>query len=163
MKTAHIVLCGIFMAAALLFLQSAGTGKTGSESREYYIGTWEVSYTNGLTVFFQLNANGSAVKTVKSVAGSVNGSWKLKSDGALITWADGWRDLIKPDRTNWAYAPGTSLDRPPFNTGTANKIKQNKAVGSKRTEDRGTNDSQTNGPNQVYGPNDNYRNPIPQQ
>ena len=154
MKAAKSIVCGMVTVAAFLVLQSSGAG---AETKEYYIGTWEVSYTNGLTVFFQLNANGTAVKTVKNVAGRVTGTWKLNPDGALITWADGWRDLIKPDKTNAAYAPGASLNNPPFNTGSANKTKKSDAVGSKRHDDRGDSG------NQIYGPNDNYRNPIPPQ
>jgi len=87
---------------------------------EYFADGWQISYET-LVVNFALNRDGTAYKSTPGLPGSVKGTWELSSGAALITWKDGWRDRINADLSNWAYAPGASLEKPPANKGTAKK------------------------------------------
>jgi hypothetical protein len=104
----------------VLLLACTVQAEPAANTKEYYADGWRISYTD-LVVIIALHSDGTANKSIPGLPGSIKGTWEFASGEALITWKDGWRDRIRPDSTNWAYAPGASLDKPPANKGNAVK------------------------------------------
>lgn len=74
----------------------------------FYIGTWKIMTPTGLvSTRFHLFPDFRAVKDHDP---SCQGSWEIVDEQARITWADGWRDLIKLNNQQTFktdYAPNT--------------------------------------------------------
>ncbi|TAL38586.1 MAG: hypothetical protein EPN93_04580 [Spirochaetes bacterium] len=104
----------------ILLLTSYVHAEPEAGTKDYYADGWQISYST-LVVIVALNRDGTANKSIPGLPGSVKGTWEVTSGEALITWSDGWRDKIRADLANWAYAPGASLEKPPANKGVAKK------------------------------------------
>ncbi|MBZ5564587.1 MAG: hypothetical protein LAP13_19485 [Acidobacteriia bacterium] len=83
-----------------------------------FMGRWKVGDGAGGTFEITLQPAGKAHKTL----GQADGTWTVVKGEALITWKDGWRDIIRKSGRKYqkvAYQPGASLDDPPNNTADA--------------------------------------------
>jgi hypothetical protein len=86
--------------------------------RGRYVGRWRVGDGQGHTFTITLNSDGEAKKSM----GSGHGTWTVDSGEAVITWDDGWHDIIRRSGRKYlkaAYSPGTSLSENPSNTAEA--------------------------------------------
>ncbi len=83
-----------------------------------FMGRWKVGDGAGGTFQITLEPAGKAHKTL----GQADGTWRVVKGEALITWNDGWRDIIRksgPKYQKVAYQPGGSLDDSPNNVADA--------------------------------------------
>jgi hypothetical protein len=89
-----------------------------------FVGRWRIVDDKGVTsCYFTLSA--SAAK--KSHAPKVTAKWELVGKEARITWSDGWKDILRPQKDGVlkiAFGPGTSWDDKPANTQHAIKEPQ---------------------------------------
>jgi len=86
--------------------------------RGRFVGRWNVGDGQGNTFTITLNRDGEASKSL----GSHHGTWTVESGEAVITWDDGWRDIIRRSGRKYlkaAYSPGTPLSDNPSNTAEA--------------------------------------------
>jgi hypothetical protein len=86
-----------------------------------FAGAWSIHYTDGTVLVFTLSDGGAGQK----VPGDIAGKWEVVGDTVQITWKDGWRDRIQKTKDgtweNLAFAPSTTFDDEPANTGTAKR------------------------------------------
>ena len=86
--------------------------------RGRFVGQWKVGDGQGHTFTITLSSDGEAKKSM----GSGHGTWTVDSGEAVITWDDGWHDIIRRSGRKYlkaAYSPGTSLSENPSNTAEA--------------------------------------------
>jgi hypothetical protein len=103
----------------VLVLERKGA-KAGGATQ--FVGRWRIVDGAGKTsTFFTLT---SSLEAKKSHAPKVTAKWEVVGNEARITWSDGWKDIIRPQKEGFAklgFAPGTSWDDPPTNTEKAVK------------------------------------------
>jgi hypothetical protein len=87
-----------------------------------FVGRWRIGDEKGQTAsFFTLTKSFDAKK---SYAPTVTAKWEIVGNEARITWSDGWRDILRPQKGSVlkiAFQPGTSWDEKPANTQRAVK------------------------------------------
>jgi len=90
--------------------------------RNHFVGRWEFGTGVGNQTFFvTLDRDGRAHKTV----GSPRGTWKVVGGEAIITWDDGWTDVIRKvgdKHQKFAYEQGRSLTGEPSNVTDAKTL-----------------------------------------
>ncbi len=91
--------------------------------RDFLVGRWVVGHEKkkGERFVITLYADGTARKDNPP---RTDGTWEYCDGHARVTWKDGWRDIIRPDRrgaTKLAFRPGTGFDSEPTNTSEAQK------------------------------------------
>lgn len=96
-------------------------------TKQRFAGRWRIADS-----IFTLSGSLTATK---SHAPKVTGKWEIVGDEARITWSDGWKDVIRPQKKGFqkvAFGPGTSWEDKPANTQVATKeteVDDNKLVG----------------------------------
>jgi hypothetical protein len=89
--------------------------------RGHFVGKWRVGDGAGGTFVITLTRDGEANKTL----GSTHGTWTVENGEAVISWDDGWHDVIRRSGKSFrkeAYSPGSSLSGEPSNTAEAKPI-----------------------------------------
>ncbi len=90
--------------------------------RNHFVGKWEFGTGAGSQTFFvTLDRDGRAHKTI----GSPRGTWTVTDGEAVITWDDGWRDIIRKvgnKHQKFAYEEGRSLSGEPSNVTDAKTL-----------------------------------------
>jgi hypothetical protein len=90
--------------------------------RNHFVGRWEFGTGAGSETFFvTLDRDGRAHKTI----GSPHGTWKVIDGEAIITWDDGWRDIIRKvgdKHQKFAYEAGRPLTGEPSNVTDAKTL-----------------------------------------
>jgi hypothetical protein len=77
-----------------------------------FIGRWRITTHDEGSFFMTLDSSFQAQKTN---SGAKRGNWKIVGNEAYVTWSDGWRNIINPQKgTATAFKPGTSWNDPPF-------------------------------------------------
>ena len=87
-------------------------------------GTWKVSDTSGAPFEIVLTEDGNA--SADRSGEGLTGTWKEDSGAAVITWSEGWTTKIAKDGDSYkkmAWDKGVSMDSPPTNTSSAEKVK----------------------------------------
>ena len=108
--------------ARIEFNDATGEAAPG---RGHFIGRWEVGMGGSVPGSFitTLDRDGSAHKTV----GGHSGTWTYIDGHALVTWDDGWRDIIIEVGKGYekrAYEPGRKLTETPTNVTWAKRANQ---------------------------------------
>lgn len=110
--------------ARIEFTGPAATTTTGTSAapsvtdRGRFVGKWRVGDGAGGTFMITLSPDGEAKKTL----GSGHGTWTVENGEAVISWDDGWHDVIRRSGKKYqkaAYGPGSSLSGDPSNTAEA--------------------------------------------
>ncbi len=86
--------------------------------RGRFVGRWKVGDGAGGTFMITLSPDGDAKKTL----GSGHGTWTVENGEAVVSWDDGWHDVIRRSGRKYmkaAYSPGTPLSDDPSNTAEA--------------------------------------------
>ena len=86
--------------------------------RGRFVGKWNVGDGAGSTFSITLSPDGEARKTL----GDGHGTWTVENGDAVISWDDGWHDVIRRSGKKYmkaAYGPGRSLSEDPSNTAEA--------------------------------------------
>jgi hypothetical protein len=89
--------------------------------RGHFVGKWRVGDGAGGTFVITLSRDGEAEKTL----GSGHGTWTVEDGEAVISWDDGWHDVIRRSGKKFrkeAYSPGAPLSGEPSNTAEATPI-----------------------------------------
>ena len=87
----------------------------------HFVGKWEFGTGSGQNFFVTLDRDGRAHKSI----GSPRGRWTVVNGEAVITWDDGWRDIIRKvgsKHQKFAYEEGKSLDDEPSNVADAKTL-----------------------------------------
>lgn len=107
--------------ARIEFTAPATTATSAGPSvsdRGRFVGKWRVGDGAGGTFMITLSPDGEAKKTL----GSGHGTWTVENGEAVISWDDGWHDVIRRSGKKYqkaAYGPGSSLTGDPSNTAEA--------------------------------------------
>src|SRR3954452_4801151 len=95
-----------------------------SLDRNYFAGKWQFGESPGMGTFdVTLDPDGQAHKTI----GDPHGTWTVIDSEAQITWADGWRDVIRKvgdKHQKFAYEPGRPLTGDPSNVTRAKRMNE---------------------------------------
>jgi len=89
-----------------------------------YAGTWKVTDTSGAPFEIVLAEGGKASADRSGEA--LEGTWKEDNGAAVITWKEGWTTKIAKEGDAYkkmAWDKGVSMDGPPTNTSSAEKVK----------------------------------------
>lgn len=101
---------------------NASASKSLPLGRNHFVGKWEFGTGAGSGTFFvTLDRDGRAHKTI----GSPRGTWKVVDGEAIITWDDGWRDVIRrvgDKHQKFAYEEGRPLTGEPSNVTDAKTL-----------------------------------------
>ena len=91
--------------------------KSDAGEIDTFLGRWRIMDENFQTVcFFTIDKSFTAKKTHVPNA---TAKWEIVGDDARITWSDGWKDILRPEKGGMlkiAFGPGTSWDDKPANT-----------------------------------------------
>lgn len=93
-----------------------------------FLGTWKVKDGRENVFMITLKDDGTAFSKWEDPAladRAETGQWSLRKGEALITWPNGWREIISFDGTSYskrAYGSTHKLDGRPSNRGSAEKI-----------------------------------------
>jgi hypothetical protein len=112
----------IMLAAAVALTIAACSPPTPAANE--FAGTWKVSDTSGAPFEIVLAEDGSA--TADRSGEALSGTWKEDNGAAVITWGEGWMTKISKDGDTYkksAWDKGASMDSPPTNTSSAEKVK----------------------------------------
>jgi hypothetical protein len=112
----------IILAAAFALTVAACSPPTPSANG--FAGTWKVSDTSGAPFEIVL-ADGGAASANRS-GEALTGTWKEDNGAAVITWSEGWMTKIAKEGDAYkkmAWDKGVSMDTPPTNTSSAEKVK----------------------------------------
>jgi hypothetical protein len=89
----------------------------GGTAPSTFVGRWRIVDEKGVTsCYFTLTGSFEAKK---SHAPDVTAKWEVVGVEARITWSDGWRDILRPEKgriLKFAFGPGSSWDDKPANT-----------------------------------------------
>jgi hypothetical protein len=100
-------------------------GATSGAAIDQFVGRWRIVASNGaVACYFTLT---DKLEARKSHTPETTGKWEVVGNEARITWSDGWRDILRPQKGSVlkiAFSPGTSWDDPPANTDRAIKEKK---------------------------------------
>jgi hypothetical protein len=108
--------------AAAFVLMVAACSPPGAKSS--YAGTWKVTDTSGAPFEIVLAGDGKA--TADRSGEALTGTWKEDGGAAVITWSQGWTTKIAKEGDAYkkmAWDKGVSMDSPPTNTSSAEKVK----------------------------------------
>jgi hypothetical protein len=97
---------------------SGEASSPGMPSRGRFIGKWECGDGNGGTFYITLNEDGSAYRSIRSIAGH----WIYVNGEARATWNDGAQDAIRKVGSQYqkfAYAAGKLFTDDPDNVTAA--------------------------------------------
>ncbi len=86
--------------------------------RGRFVGKWRVGDGTGRTFTITLSPDGEAKKSL----GDGHGTWTVEHGEAVISWDDGWHDVIRRSGKKYmkvAYSPGAALSGDPSNTAEA--------------------------------------------
>lgn len=111
----------MIIAAAFALTVAACSPPTAKSD---YAGTWKVSDTSGAPFQIVLTADGKA--TADRSGEALTGTWKEDNGAAVITWSEGWTTKIAKEGDAYkkmAWDKGVSMDSPPTNTSSAEKVK----------------------------------------
>ena len=110
-----------FRLADVARIEFEHTGPSASAGKSRFTGRWKVGVGGGQRGFFDiiLTADG---KAHKNIGGGGDGTWLIVNGQAVISWDDGWHDVIRKQGAKFekaAYDPGKSLDEPSDNVASA--------------------------------------------
>jgi hypothetical protein len=97
---------------------SGEVSSAGLPSRGRFFGKWEVGDGSGSTFYITLNEDGSAWRSLRSIAGH----WVYVDGEAHVTWNDGAQDAIRKVGSQYqkfAYAAGKLFTDEPDNVTAA--------------------------------------------
>ena len=81
-----------------------------------FAGIWTLKDTDHSTFTVDLKADGTCTSTWGP--GEV-GTWKVEGDRAILSWTDGWHDILIKETTGFkklGFAPGVAITDPPSNS-----------------------------------------------
>ena len=87
-----------------------------------FSGAWKLAHTDGSTFTVNLKEDGTCTSTW---AGGETGTWKVDGDRALLSWIDGWHDILIKEKDGYrklGFAPGVAITDPPSNSSVPEKI-----------------------------------------
>ncbi len=111
----------MILAAAFALSIAACSSPSGKSD---FVGTWKVSDTSGAPFEIVLTEDGKA--TADRSGEALSGTWKEDNGAAVITWSEGWMTKIAKEGDAYkkmAWDKGVSMDSPPTNTSSAEKMK----------------------------------------
>jgi hypothetical protein len=112
----------VMILAAALALSIAACSPP--ETKSDFAGTWKVTDTSGAPFEIVLADDGTA--SADRSGEKLEGTWKEDGGAAVITWKEGWTTKIAKvgdGFTKMAWDKGVTMDSPPTNTTTAEKVK----------------------------------------
>jgi hypothetical protein len=103
------------------FLSLVTADEQSLTTSEEFIGTWEVSDSDGN--LFEITLFSSGTAEADRVGEGMSGTWTTEGPSAVITWDTGWTTKITrtgEDYTKTAYDPTSAA---PTNTSRAKKVR----------------------------------------
>ncbi|MBY0526439.1 MAG: hypothetical protein K2R98_23800 [Gemmataceae bacterium] len=86
------------------------------------VGHWKLLHTDGKPFYITVKSDGTGTSTWGEGA---TGTWKFEGERLVLTWTDGWTDVITKDGDGFkkiAYEPGRKPEGAPTNSGKAERI-----------------------------------------
>lgn len=83
-------------------------------------GVWQITNENGHTFCLTLDQSGLAIADQ-----GVNGKWSPIGNRIIISWDNGWTDVIEPDNDGFekrAYAPDVAIEEKPATRNRVEKV-----------------------------------------
>lgn len=129
MSLAGAVLGAFLFGVVMTPIARATDEPASSASTEStFVGKWKVQDGKERVFFIHVKAGGEATSEWEDAAESrrgQSGTWELLENKLVITWANGWREVISAGDNGFvkkAYAPNWSLDKRPANEAAAEKV-----------------------------------------
>jgi len=113
-KATTVVLTALLALAMMAFTAVAAN---------HFVGKWKVADTAGAPFEITLSDDGAA--TANRSGEAMEGTWKEDKGAVIISWKDGWTTKITKEGDGYkksAWDKGVSLDDPPTNTSSAEKV-----------------------------------------
>ena len=86
-----------------------------AQARSKFVGKWRVLNDKGGTIFV-ITLDDSGESQTTNVAG-LTGKWEVVGNEVRITWSEGWRDIIRPEKNGYrkyAFKPGMKWEDKPI-------------------------------------------------